>query len=378
MPLCVEELHKRDLHFPVIIGGAAINRQYGRRILFVKNGQPYDSGVFYAKDAFEGLDIMDRLMDPARRHEFVTHVVDEAREVAQAAPARAAPAPVVVNSTVRSKVKRDMPIPTPPFWGGRELTPIDLNDVYPMMDLNVLFRLQWGGFKKKGDDYDRLITDDFEPLLLQLQERAIRERIIRPRIAYGYYPVQADGNDLIIYHPEDQKRELTRMWFPRQQEEEHLCISDYFAPVESGRMDVIGFQVVTAGSYASEYAEQLEKRGEYYDQLMLHGLSVTVAEALAEYANRRIRCELGLTGEAGKRYSWGYPACPNLDDQRQLFKALPADQLIGVQLTEGNQLWPDQSTAAFVVHHPQAKYFHVFKTGGGRLDEVEAQPDRAE
>jgi 5-methyltetrahydrofolate--homocysteine methyltransferase len=374
MPLCVEELHKRGLQFPVIIGGAAINRQYGRRILFVKNGQPYDSGVFYAKDAFEGLDIMDRLMDPARRHDFVTHVVDEAREVAQATPARATPAPVVTNGTVRSKVKRDVPIPTPPFWGGRELTPIDLNDVYPMMDLNVLFRLQWGGFKKKGADYDRLITDDFEPLLLQLQERAIREQIIRPRIAYGYYPVQADGNDLIIYHPEDQRRELTRMWFPRQQEEEHLCISDYFAPVESGRMDVIGFQVVTAGAYASEYAEQLEKRGEYYDQLMLHGLSVTVAEALAEYANRRIRCELGLTGEAGKRYSWGYPACPNLDDQRQLFKALPADQLIGVQLTEGNQLWPDQSTAAFVVHHPQAKYFHVFKTGGGRLDEIEPQP----
>jgi 5-methyltetrahydrofolate--homocysteine methyltransferase len=135
-------------------------------------------------------------------------------------------------------------------------------------------------------------------------------------------------------------------------------------------MDVIAFQVVTAGEYATQYADELERRGEYYQQLMMHGLSVTVAEALAEYANRHIRHELGLPPNRGKRFSWGYPACPNLEDQRQLFRALPADQLIAVRLTEGNQLWPDQSTAAFVVHHPQAKYFHVFPAGGGRLDSV--------
>ncbi len=370
MPLCVQELHKRGLSFPVIIGGAAINRQYGRRILFVKDGQPYDPGVFYAKDAFEGLEIMDKLMDPARHREFVTHIVDEAREAAVAAHSRVATSSVSKGPAVRSNVSRDVPIPQPPFWGPRELSPIDLRDVFPLMDRNILFRYQWGGHKKKGDDYARLLTDEFEPLLERLQDQAIAEQIIRPRIAYGYYPVQSSGNDLVIYDPTDQRRELTRMRFPRQEAEEHLCITDYFAPVDSGRMDVIAFQVVTAGAYASEYAEQLERQGEYYQQLMMHGLSVTVAEALAEYANRHVRQELGLPPNRGKRFSWGYPACPNLDDQRQLFVALPADHLIGVQLTEGNQLWPDQSTAAFVVHHPQAKYFHAFPTGGGRLDAV--------
>ena len=374
MPLCVEELHRRGLDFPVIIGGAAINRQFGRRILFVKDGKPYSPGVFYAKDAFEGLDIMDKLMNPARHDEFVTQVVEEARETVQAAAARPASVAPRRDGAGRSSVKRDVPIPTPPFWGPRELAPIDLRDVFPHMDINTLFRLQWGGFKLKGADYDRLVKEEFTPLLARLEDLAISERIIRPRIAYGYYPVQAQGNELIIYRPEDQRTEWTRMWFPRQQAEEHLCITDYFAPVESGRIDVIAFQVVTAGSSASEYTAELERRGEYYQQLMLHGLSVTVAEALAEYCNRQVCRELGLGPNQGKRYSWGYPACPNLDDQRQLFTVLPADRMIDVYLTEGNQLTPDQSTAAFVVHHPQAKYFHAFPTGGGRLDAIEAPP----
>ncbi len=366
MPLCVEELHKRGLFFPVIIGGAAINRQYGRRILFVKDGHPYEPGVFYAKDAFEGLEIVDRLTDPVKRTQFVTQIVDEAREQA-AAPVRPA-APRVSTSGARSAIRASVAIPTPPFWGARELQPINLRDVFPLMDLNILFRYQWGGFKKKGADYDELIDTEFRPLLERLQQQAVDEHIIRPRIAYGYFPVQSSGNELIVYQPDDHRRELTRMWFPRQEAEEHLCIADYFASVSSGTMDVIAFQVVTAGSYVSEYLEGLERKSEYYEHLVMHGLSVTVAEALAEYANQHVRLELGLSGEQGKRFSWGYPACPSLDDQRQLFVALPANQLIGVNLTEGNQLQPDQSTAAFVVHHPQAKYFHAFPTGGGRLD----------
>ncbi|MCL4509128.1 MAG: dihydropteroate synthase, partial [Chloroflexi bacterium] len=371
MPLCVEELHKRQIKIPVIIGGAAINRQYGRRILFVKDGQPYEPGVFYAKDAFEGLEIMDKLMDPARRNDFVTQIVDEAKELAQAkpiAPERSTSASTVI---IRSTVRQDVPVPTPPFWGGRELVPIDLRDVFPLMDTNVLFRLQWGGHKKKGEEYDRLVREEFQPLLAQLEERVIREGLLQPRIAYGYYPVQSLGNELIIYSHEDFRTEVARMRFPRQQSEELLCITDYFAAADSGRVDVIAFQVVTAGAGVTTYLDELERQGQYYDQLILHGLSVTVAEALAEYANRHIRRELNLPPGTGKRYSWGYPACPNLEDQRELFKVLPAEQIIGVQLTPANQLEPDQSTAAFVVHHPQAKYFHAFKTGGGRLDTVE-------
>ncbi len=368
MPLCVEELHRRKLKIPVIIGGAAINRQYGRRILFVKDGEPYEAGVFYAKDAFEGLEIMDKLTDPNRRHDFITQVVEEARELSTSRLSESSSSQKISKPMIRSSVRQDVPIPAPPFWGARELASIDLRDVLPLMDTNVLFRLQWGGHKKKGEDYDKLIREEFEPLLITLEERVISEHIIQPRIAYGYYPVQSSGNELIVYNPDDLQQELTRMHFPRQEDEEHLCITDYFASTESGRMDVIAFQVVTAGSYITQYLEDLERRGEYYDQLLLHGLSVTVAEALAEYCNRHIRRELNLPPGTGKRFSWGYPACPHLEDQRELFKVLPADRLISVYLTEANQLTPDHSTAAFVVHHPQAKYFHAFKTGGGRLD----------
>ncbi len=196
---------------------------------------------------------------------------------------------------------------------------------------------------------------EFEPKLEELKSRAAREGFILPRAIYGYFPANGEGDDLVIYDP-DSGREVSRMTFPRQPDEEHLCLSDYYLPVGAGR-DVVAMQVVTAGDAATEMVERLEKAGDYTDAYFIHGLAVQTAEALAEFVHKRVRAELGLADNQGRRYSWGYPACPDLSQQEDVMRLLPARDLIGVDLTIGHQLVPEQSTAALVVHHPQAKYF---------------------
>ncbi len=186
--------------------------------------------------------------------------------------------------------------------------------------------------------------------------------MIQPRIIYGYYPCNADGNDLILYDPHDHAKPVGRMSFPRQSTEEHLCIADYFAPVGSGRTDMIAMQIVTVGERVEIYCAELQRRGDYSEGYFTHGLAVTATEALAAYSNECIREELGLPPNRGKRFSWGYGACPNLADQAVVFAILPG-QVIGVTLTDGFQLAPDASTAAFIVHHPEAKYFSTYKHG---------------
>ncbi len=383
MPLCVQELHRRGLTFPVIIGGAAINRQYGQRILFVEPGKPYDPGVFYCKDAFEGLKTVDQLVDLNVRDQFVSSVIQNAHKALEQ-PVRG---PMILTSLgkdkhdgqVRSKVRTDIPIPVPPFWGATTTTRIRLDDVWPCMDLNTLFRFHWGGKSAKGEDYQRLIKNEFTPLLQEMQRDAQEHGWLQPAIAYGFFPVQGDGNDLIVYDPlawaqgkgqlkAEFMRELTRFTLPRQPEREQLCLADYFASTESGRMDVAAFQVVTLGQVATEHIDALQAAANYSQSYFAHGLSVTAAEGLAEYSNRLIRKTLGLDEKRGRRYSWGYPAIPDLEQHEQVWQILPADK-ISVSLTKSFQIVPEQSTAAIVVHHPQASYFSI----GGTMRELAEQ-----
>jgi len=371
MPLCVQELSKRGLEFPVLVGGAAINRQYGQRISFVSEGVPYEPGVFYCKDAFEGLDTMDRLSDPAQRDQFLAQVKAEAqRGLAQPERGRTVLEKVGRTSEAgtRSNVRTDVDIPTPPFWGAKASKRIRLADVWAGMDLNTLFRLQWGAKNAKGDEYRKLVDNEFMPQLRRFQREAGEQGWLAPAVVYGYFPVQSAGQELIVYDPVDRKRELTRFFFPRQPERERLCLADYFASVESGRMDVAGFQIVTMGQVATEYIDELQANGDYTRSFLIHGLAVTAAEGLAEASNRIIRQGLGIEEPRGKRYSWGYPACPDLDEHGKLFQILPTEE-IGVSLTSAFQLIPEQSTAAIIVHHPQATYFSI---GGSTRERADA------
>jgi 5-methyltetrahydrofolate--homocysteine methyltransferase len=375
MPLCVQELHRRGLQFPVIVGGAAINQQYGQRILFVEPGKPYEPGVFYCKDAFEGLETVDKLVDPQRHDHFVGEVIHGAFKALEE-PERGRTVLEKLgkeaNTTgLRSKVRTDIAIPTPPFWGAKTTTRIRLEDVWQHMDLNTLFRLQWGAKNAKGAEYQRLLETEFMPRLRELQRDAQERGWLQPAVAYGYFPVQSSGNDLIVYDPTlwasgkgqlkpQFLRELTRFAFPRQPERERLCLADYFAGVESERMDVAAFQVVTLGQAATEEIDALHAAGDYSRSYFVHGLSVTATEGLAEYTNQIVRKGLGLTGDdkRGKRYSWGYPAIPDLEQHAQVWQIVPAEE-IGATLTESFQIVPEQSTAAIVVHHPQATYFSI-------------------
>ncbi|MEO6835619.1 MAG: vitamin B12 dependent-methionine synthase activation domain-containing protein, partial [Candidatus Tumulicola sp.] len=271
------------------------------------------------------------------------------------APAAAAP------STAYSAVKAERAgVPSPPFWGARTLADIDLGDVWPCFDLRSLFRLSWGAANTKGEAYDRLLREDFEPRLKRYQESALRDGFLQPRAAYGYFPAAGLGNEVIFYDPLDPSREIARMEFPRQPGGEHLNLADYLREPESGAAsDVVALQVVTVGARATARTQALQAAGDYSESYFLHGFSVQSAEALAEYTHRRIRRELSLTDDRGKRYSWGYGACPDVAQHAIAFRLLEASQRIGVTLTEGFQIVPEQSTAAMVLHHPRATYFNA-------------------
>jgi 5-methyltetrahydrofolate--homocysteine methyltransferase len=377
MPLCVKELYKRGLNYPVIVGGAAINRSYGRRILFVDEQTPdaapvpYEHGVFYARDAFEGLEIIDSLTSsPEQRASFIERIKEEALKERLKKTERTTRATGETTSQAKedipsSSVKQALSIPQPPFWGPRVLDRIGIEDVAPCMDLNTLFRLHWGG-KTHGADFTRLVEMEFRPRLKRMLLEARQKRYLQPKAIYGYFPCQSSGNELIVYDPakmqEQQRgsmREVARFHFPRQQERERLCLADYFAPVNSGKIDVVVLQVVTMGQTASEAVQQLQEAGDYAETYFVHGLAVEMAEGLAEYTNRLIRQELGLDEQRGRRYSWGYPAIPDLEEHVKVFQLLPARETIEVDLTEAFQMVPEQSTAAIVAHHQQAAYFAV-------------------
>jgi 5-methyltetrahydrofolate--homocysteine methyltransferase len=369
MPACVAELHRAGLRYPVLIGGAAINRNFGRRAALLGDEQVYEPGVYYCKDAFEGLDTLNALMDPARRGALVERVRREALEFREKAPGLEARA-AAQQGGFRVKVAPATSIPAPPFWGAR-VTPtseVPFAGMFAGMDLKTLYRLHWGA-RGSGPEVERLIREDFEPRRLRLEREAEALGWLEPRAAYGYFPCRSEGQALLVYdpsafapgalEPRGRVEELVRFDFPRQADREGLCLSDYFLPVESGRFDVVAFQVVTVGGRVDELGERLNAAGEYAEALFTHGLGVSAAEGLAEWHHRKVRAELALGEERGKRYSFGYSACPDLADQQKLFRLLAPERAIGVTLTSAWQIVPEASTSAIIIHHPEAMYYMV-------------------
>lgn len=361
MPLCVQELDKRGIHIPVMIGGAAINRRFGRRAMFVEGERAYDSGVFYCKDAFEGLDTMDVLQDPTRRGDFMEKLMDDARKDIFLRTQVGKDTVSGTDSTQRSDVAANNPIPVPPFWGARVVRDIPLDEVFAHLDLDELYRLQWGA-RGSGEQYERTVREEFEPVLNRLKAEVKKEQWLKPEIVYGYFPVQSSGNEIIVYDADayaadGTRRETSRFSFPRMVGRERLCLADYVRSVESGDVDVLPLQIVTVGHAASERFATLQGANEYAEAYYVHGLGVETAEALAEWTHLRVKAELGI--DSGKRYSWGYGACPDLEDHAVVFKLLPATEEIGLLLTESFQLTPEQSTAAVIMHHPEARYYAV-------------------
>jgi 5-methyltetrahydrofolate--homocysteine methyltransferase len=369
----LEELNRRGLsHIPVILGGAALTRTYVERDL----RKVYDGRLFYGKDAFEGLRTMDRLVELTKSGEddpeFGTAIggrdlgprkSEQRRQAAAEAAARGETLPA------RSpEVATDNPTFKPPFLGSRVAKGMPIDEVAAYLNETALFRNQWGFRPEKGED-DPAFKDRVRSLLREQLATATAQQLLVPQVAWGHFAANADGDDLVIFEDESRTRELTRYAFPRQTEDPWLCISDFFRSVESGEPDWASFMVVTMGSRVSEEAARLFEANEYQQYLYLHGLGVEMAEALAEYWHRRIREELGFADQDGPslaglfrqkyrggRYSWGYPACPELEDNAKVVELLGADR-IGVEVSEGFQLHPEQSTTAIICHHPQAKYF---------------------
>jgi 5-methyltetrahydrofolate--homocysteine methyltransferase len=313
--------------------------------------------LFYAKDAFEGLEIMDQLTgDPARR----TALVERARSEALATRDQKPAVPVTANRRTAREWLEVADVPAPPFFGPRVLGDVDVRELWPRFDLRSLFRLSWGGSSVKGAQWEALVRTEFEPRLARFQALAERSPILEPKVVYGYFPAAGEGHDVIVYDPADSTTELARFTFARQAGGQHLCLADYLrAPGQTRELDVIALQVVTMGSGVSQRIDALQQKGDYSESYFLHGFSVQAAEALAEYTHARVREELGLEAERGKRYSWGYGACPDISQHEIVWRLLDPERAIGAELTEAGQIVPEQSTAAIVLHHPQATYFNA-------------------
>ncbi len=365
MPACIQELHAKKLSYPVLIGGAAINRAFSYRALHPggkDSEEIYEPGVFYCKDAFEGLAVMDQLIDSDAHEALLGKLRAGAiafREKGDAAPEELD----LSDDSVRSAARTDVPVPTPPFWGVREIE-VDLDEVYRHLDTHVLFKLHWGGKGVKGEAWQTLLRDDFRPRL----ERMWREQdYLHPRALLGFFPCYSLGNDIIVLDPEDRTTELTRFVCPRQPKGDRLCLADFFRPALDGapppELDVIAVQAVTVGSEVTELMAKLESDGEFAEQLFVHGLGVQTAEGLAEWLHFRVREMLGIDAAQGRRYSWGYPAVPEQSEHLKVEKLLGLEQ-IGMSITDGYAPEPEQSTLALIAHHPQATYFG---TRQGRL-----------
>jgi 5-methyltetrahydrofolate--homocysteine methyltransferase len=359
MPLCVRELHARGLAFPILIGGAAINPSFGRMVAYVdeEKDELYPSGVWYCKDAFEGLATVDALVDPSTSADFVQRRHVEVREGVAKRAALQARAKAARGPSTNGGPSRDVQIPEAPFFGVKVIERLPLGEILRFIDLNTLYRLHWGAKNAKGEQWDRLVKEEFEPRLERYRREALAGGWTTPKAVYGYFPVAADGDTLVVYDNRNTDREIERFDFPRQTDRDGLCLADYFARADSGRRDVVAFQIVTVGDALLNKSEGLMKGGEYGEGYYLHGFGVRLAEAGAEYVNRVIRKELDLPKPRGLRYSWGYPACPDHRQHEIVFRLLSAADALGMDLTEAGALVPELSTAALIVHHPEAKYF---------------------
>jgi 5-methyltetrahydrofolate--homocysteine methyltransferase len=385
----LEEMNRRNVATPVLLGGAALTRYYVEHDL----RKTYAGPLYYAKDAFEGLDVMEKIASGAERPEpreaaqerqpsaartparAALSVGAVAAKVAQAVPAATGngrPAPEVAEPAVRAvDLPRDITHPTPPFLGPRIVEKINLQSVLPYINESTLFQFQWG-YRRKGrplKEYNAYVDKEVRPILHELGRQCAKEGTLDPKAAYGYWRCVTEGDTLVLLDPKDDGKEAARFRFPRQNGKKNLCITDFFR--NDGEPDVVALQVVTVGQRASDTAREWFAADRYKDYLHLHGLSVEVAEGLAEYIHRQVRGELGIAGDdardmralfkqgyRGSRFSFGYPACPNLEDQEILLGLLDAKR-VGIELSDESQLWPEQSTSALVCHHPSAKYFTI-------------------
>ncbi|MFB2972112.1 methionine synthase [Aerosakkonema sp. BLCC-F183] len=383
----LEVFNERGITVPVILGGAALTPK------FVHDDcqNTYKGKVIYGKDAFADLHFMDKLM-PAKAagnwddlQGFLDETADARRltqikekSVSESNGDVAVKEPQEIDTRRSEAVEVDIERPTPPFWGTQVLMPedISLEEIFWYLDLQALIAGQWQFRKPKEqsrEEYDRFLAEKVYPVLEQWKHRVIEEKLLHPQVVYGYFPCQSEGNSLHIYDAEEwkngQKKQVATFNFPRQKSLRRLCIADFFAPVESGQIDVFPMQAVTVGNIATEFAQKLFADNQYTDYLYFHGLAVQTAEAVAEWLHARIRRELGFGSEEpnnirdmlaqryrGSRYSFGYPACPNIQDQYKQLELLGADR-INLYMDESEQIYPEQSTTAIITYHPVAKYF---------------------
>ncbi|MEO0965439.1 MAG: methionine synthase [Planctomycetota bacterium] len=385
----LRELNELNIDTPMILGGAALSRHYCES--YLRN--VYDGQVYHGTDAFEGLRLMDEIM--GGREDALNEAIEERlgkraetdKKLAAMAERKAekeAAAAVAVggggdgdsddrHAGKLSDVEDLESIPTPPFWGDRVIEGLKLDDIYPYINTVALFRGQWQFKKgaKSDEDYERQLVDEVVPIFDRLKTQLRDEDVLQPKLVYGYYPVNADGDDLVVYDAEDHDKEIERFTFPRQSSRKRLCIADFFKPVGSGVKDVLGLSCVTMGQEVSVLAKRLFDDDNYAEYLYVHGMGVETAEGLAELWHKRMRAELGIGNDdspkvrdlftqkyRGSRYSPGYPACPDMSDQDKIWRLIDPTR-IGCVLTENWQIDPEQSTSAIVVHHPEAKYFNV-------------------
>jgi len=379
----LELMNERGLEYPVVLGGAALNKRFVEGDL----RSMYIGDVYYANDAFDGLKYMEFILEHKKKGEkpkLDIYLDPRIRETGKNTPSKNQ------SAVIKSNIDVNNPVPPPPFWGSKIIDNIPIEKVYEYINEVALFRGSWNVYKDKSkpdSEYDELIKNEIIPVFNELKLKAKREKLLVPEVIYGYFPCNSDGNDLVIYKPKsfskeklysewkefefNELEEWTRFTFPRQNSEKHLCISDYFRAKETGQFDTAAFQIVTVGGKATQYAQELYNKNKYGEYLYFHGLSVETAEALAEYWHKIIRKELKIDGGdspdikklfqqgyTGSRYSFGYPACPNLEDNKILFELLNPER-IGITLTEEWQMVPEQSTNAIICHHAQAKYFFI-------------------
>ncbi len=390
----LEELNSLNITVPVVLGGAALSRHYCENDL----RSTYQGKVYYGRDAFDGLRIMDHLvsgqtdlLDDEIQARLVKRAEAEEKIAAAKATEKAAVAgTAAISGTTTAQVTGGkacvtgstpagsadtitVDVPVAPFWGDRVVEGIKLDDITPFVNKVALYRGQWQ-FKKgprSDDEYQKQLDDEVEPIFKRLVEQCKNEKLLSPKVVYGYYPAAAEGDTVVVFDPADPKREIERFDFPRQASRQRLCLSDYFRSVSDAQRDVLGLMCVTVGSDISRKTKALFESNQYQEYLYLHGLGVECAEALAEYWHKRMRQELGIAGDdsprirelftqnyRGSRYSFGYPACPDMSHQEKLFKLIKP-QRIDCVLTENWQIDPEQSTSAIIVHHPAAKNFAV-------------------
>lgn len=378
----LQELTTLGFDIPVLLGGAALTRAYVEEDCRAAYGA---GRVAYAQDAFAGLDLMNKVVDGAfdgylKEREEINAAKPSSNKAKQrwsqlgkeeiAVPLR--PIDVEAIKLKRAELASQVEVPTPPFWGARIIDRVEPRAVIPFLNEQMLYTFHWG-FKKAGkslDEYWAWVGREVKPILNRLLDECEHSDILQPKAAYGFFKCASEGNDLIVFD-EAGVKEIGRFSLPRQDKEGGICVSDFFRDVNAGERDVLAMQVVTAGQKVADVAREWFAADRYQDYLYLHGLGVETAEAMAEYIHKRIRAELGIGGDdardmkqlvkqgyRGSRYSFGYPACPKLEDQSLLMTLLEADK-IGVEMSDEFQLHPEQSTSAIVVHHPQAKYFNI-------------------